>query len=382
MVQELNLWLIGGGLVIGLLFGAVAQRSRFCVLAAVSNWVLMRDLRQAHAYLAAVAVAVVGTATLELTGLVPIAETGFRSGRIDWFGALAGGTLFGFGAVLAGGCAGRLLVRSAEGSLGAVVALVAAGIGGAACAYGVLEPVRVQLHNVFAVGPASGDASIATFLGLSHGWAAALFATACVLAIIATVRRGASVGLLLAGVVVGALVVGGWWISGSLAQDPFEGTVRPVSMTFVGPLAQTTQLVTTGEQRGSGFHLALILGVLGGAVVSALVRRQFRWVGIRPGELVRAVVGGGFVGVGAVFAGGCNIGQGLTGMSTLSISALLAVIGIGTGMRIGLVWLMRAESTQSTLGSRLTKFVQQLRRPFSGTSASLPESTKVVGCCN
>jgi len=83
-----------------------------------------------------------------------------------------------------------------------------------------------------------------------------------------------------------------------------------------------------------------------------------------------------------VFAGGCNIGQGLTGMSTLSISALLAVIGIGTGMRIGLVWLMRAESTQSTLGSRLTKFVQQLRRPFSGTSASLPESTKVVGCCN
>jgi uncharacterized membrane protein YedE/YeeE len=382
MIQELNLWLIGGGLVVGLLFGAVAQRSRFCVLAAVSNWVLMRDLRQAHAYLAAVAIAVAGTATLELTGLVPIAETGFRSGRIDWFGTLAGGTLFGFGAVLAGGCAGRLLVRSAEGSLGAVVALVAAGIGGAACAYGVLEPVRVQLHNALSFGPASGDASIATFLGLSHGWVAVLFATACALAIIATFRRGASIGLLLAGVLVGALVVGGWWVSGSLAQDPFEGTVRPVSMAFVGPVAETTQLIVTGEQRGSGFHLALIVGVLGGAVASALVRRQFRWAGMRPGELMRAVIGGGFIGVGAVFAGGCNIGQGLTGMSTLSMSALLAVMGIVSGMRLGLAWLMRTESAQQVPRSRLADMYQKLRNHFAPGPRSLSDPTKVAGCCN
>ena len=153
-------------------------------------------------------------------------------------------------------------------------------------------------------------------------------------------------------------------------------------MTFVGPMAQATQLIATGEQRGNGFHLALLVGVLGGSVVSALVRRQFRWVGIRAGELARAVVGGGLVGIGAVFAGGCNIGQGLTGMSTLSISALLAVIGIGTGMRIGLVWLMRIESAQSIPSSRLTKATHQVRRLFARTSASFPKSTKVVGCCN
>lgn len=70
---DLNLWLIGGGLGSGLLFGAIVQRSRFCTLAAVSNWVLMRDLRQVHGYLAAVAIAVAGTAVLEFTGLVPVA---------------------------------------------------------------------------------------------------------------------------------------------------------------------------------------------------------------------------------------------------------------------------------------------------------------------
>ena len=32
-----------GGLLIGLVFGVVAQRSSFCTVAAVSNWVLMRD---------------------------------------------------------------------------------------------------------------------------------------------------------------------------------------------------------------------------------------------------------------------------------------------------------------------------------------------------
>ncbi|MEK7759331.1 MAG: YeeE/YedE thiosulfate transporter family protein, partial [Pseudomonadota bacterium] len=111
MTQELNLWLIGGGLGFGVLFGIIVQRSRFCVLAAVSNWVLMRDLRQVHGYLAAVAVAVAGTAVLELTGVVPVAESIYRSARVDWQGALAGGAMFGFGVVLAGGCVGRLLVR-------------------------------------------------------------------------------------------------------------------------------------------------------------------------------------------------------------------------------------------------------------------------------
>jgi hypothetical protein len=65
MLQEMDLWLIGGGLLLGLMLCIVAQRSRFCLMAALSNLVLMRDYRQLHAYLAALTVAILGTGLLE-----------------------------------------------------------------------------------------------------------------------------------------------------------------------------------------------------------------------------------------------------------------------------------------------------------------------------
>ena len=60
-MDDLNLWLVGGGLFLGLLFGVVVQRTQFCMITAVSNVVLMRDFRHAHAYFAALLVAILGT---------------------------------------------------------------------------------------------------------------------------------------------------------------------------------------------------------------------------------------------------------------------------------------------------------------------------------
>ena len=74
-MDDLNLW-FGGGLFLGLLFGIVVQRTQFCMVTAVSNVVLMRDFRHAHAYFAALLVAILGTLFLEAGGLVAISETG------------------------------------------------------------------------------------------------------------------------------------------------------------------------------------------------------------------------------------------------------------------------------------------------------------------
>ena len=108
--------LAGGGLIVGMIFGAVAQHSRFCVVAAVGNLVLIRDYRQLHAYLTALAFALSGTALLELWQWVDIGESGFRRPVLNWLGGLGGGLMFGFGAMLAGGCASRTLIRTAEGN--------------------------------------------------------------------------------------------------------------------------------------------------------------------------------------------------------------------------------------------------------------------------
>lgn len=79
MWEQFNPWLAGGGLGIGIAFGFIAQRSRFCVVAAFSNLVLMRDYRQLHAYLTALGVAVLGTFALEWLELVPHFSLGCKN---------------------------------------------------------------------------------------------------------------------------------------------------------------------------------------------------------------------------------------------------------------------------------------------------------------
>jgi len=348
MMLELNFWLLGSGLILGLLFGLVVQRSRFCTLAALSNWVLMRDLRQVHGYLAALAVAVFGVALLESTDLVPISESIYRSARVDWLGAIAGGVVFGFGMVFAGGCVGRLTVRGAEGSASALCALSAVALGAAVCAYGVLADVRGGIAEATAITLSTGDASLTAMLGMSVWTVPLVVIVTSILIIGSSMRRNASLGLVLAGASVGVLVTIGWFVTGYLTRDEFaEVLQRPASLTFAIPLAQSMHFFLSGNFLGNGFYLALLIGVLGGAFASATVSGAFRWSIPASRELVRVSAGGLLMGVGAVFAGGCNIGQGLTGMSTLSLSALLAVTGMVAGMRFGLAWLLRAETEET-----------------------------------
>jgi len=343
-MQESNLWMIGSGLVIGLLFGIIVQRSRLCTLAAVSNWVLMRDMRQIHGYLAALAVAVLGTALLEISGLVQVSSSIYRSGYVNWLGALAGGMVFGIGTVIAGGCAGRLLVRGAEGSGSALVALSAVAVGSSVCAYGFLVPARTALTEQTAMSASAGDSSLMSMLALPHWFVMIAVVLGCVLVVLPAMRRSESTGMVLAGAGVGALVVAGWFATGYLAHDEFASVVyRPTSMTFAGPLGRCVEYFHSGYFPGNHFYSTLVIGVLGGAFASAVMRGAFRWSMPSGREIVRVSTGGLLMGVGAVFAGGCNIGQGLTGMSTLSLTSLLAFAGILGGMRLGLAWLLREE---------------------------------------
>ena len=126
-MDDLNLWLVGGGLFIGLLFGILVQRTQFCMVTAVSNIVLVRDY---------------------------------------WLVVIGGGLLFGVGSMLAGGCAGRTAVRAAEGNLGALVVLLAFALTAAGGYSGVLEPYRVWLIQNTAVELKAGDSALSTVLGL------------------------------------------------------------------------------------------------------------------------------------------------------------------------------------------------------------------------
>jgi len=353
MEEDWNLWLIGGGFVIGLSLGALVQRSRFCLVAAVSNLALMRDYRQLHAFLAAVVVGTLGTLLLELGDWAPIAQSSYRNANLDWLGAGLGGLAFGFGAMLAGGCAARTLVRAAEGNLGSIIALLGFALGGMAALYGVLEPVHGWLRQQTAVALPGGDGGLGNLVGVP-GWLPQLLIVLAALAGIAVFgRTSRSPGLVAVGAAVGLLVVAGWWVTGYLAQDEFDPKA-PASLSIAGPLARTATYLTSPISPAPSFGIALIPGILLGAAAAALLGREFRWTAPAAGHVGQVLVGGILMGVGAMFAGGCNIGNGLTGVSTCSAEALLALGFIVMGMLLGLSWLSRDEPTSRHSGAVLS----------------------------
>ena len=92
-MEELNTWLVGGGLAVGAVFAILVQRFRFCLVAGTSNLLLIKDHRQAMAFAAALLVAITGTQLLEMMGIVAIADSAYRNSTLDWFGAAVGGKL-------------------------------------------------------------------------------------------------------------------------------------------------------------------------------------------------------------------------------------------------------------------------------------------------
>jgi uncharacterized membrane protein YedE/YeeE len=81
--------------------------------------------------------------------------------------------------------------------------------------------------------------------------------------------------------------------------------------------------------------IMIVVGVVAGSLLSALLRRRWKLEGFEsPRHMLRSMAGGTLMGVGGVLALGCTIGQGLSGLSTLSATSLLAVLGIIVGVRL------------------------------------------------
>lgn len=326
-----------GGLALGAAFGAVSQRSRFCLIAAVSNYALIRDSRQLQAWIAAFAVALLAAQALDSAGVVALGESGYRRGGLDWVGAVAGGIVFGIGGALAGGCAGRTVVNAAAGGVGAMLALAAFSASAWATHFGFLEPLRVRI--ALATAAQVPDLSAAVLLGVPALGLAIALGLAAAAVIVALRAHGAMV---LVGAVVGGLVAAGWWVTGVAAEESF-GELHPESLTYSGPLARAVALVMGQHLAAAAFGVALVGGTMLGAFAAAAVAGDLRWTLPAKGRWRYYVGGGALMGVGATLAGGCNVGIGLTGSSTLSVNAWLAAASIVVGIRLGLALLERTE---------------------------------------
>ncbi|MFN4116150.1 MAG: YeeE/YedE family protein [Inhella sp.] len=349
-LASLRQLLLGLAFVFSAGLGAIAQRTHFCVMGAVSDVVLMQDWTRARMWALAVAVAVAGFALLG----IPASQTLYGGSQLRWASLLLGGLLFGAGMVLASGCGAKTLVRLGSGNLKALVVLLVMGLSAFMTLRGLTAVWRDASVDKLQIG-LTGPQDLASLSGLPL---VVVVAAALLLLLLFALRGAKDLSFWLGGIGTGLLVVAMWWLTGQLgfvAEHPetleasFLATAqnRPEAFSFVAPSAGLLDWLLFFSDRSKRLDIGVValLGVIAGAAASALLRGEFRWEGFRQtDDLVLHLMGAVLMGVGGVTALGCTFGQGLSGLSTLSLGSLLAAAGIVAGAWLALRWqLWRAD---------------------------------------
>ena len=370
------------GLVLGTVLGYVMQRGRFCVTGMLRDIFTLKTWRGFVALLVVIAVHAVGLAALTSLGAITPEVDDFAP-----FAVVIGGFLLGVGIVLAGGCASGTWYRSGEGLVGSWIALLTYGLSAAAMKAGALQGINSALREYTV--PLT---TIQQSLGVST-WALALplaLLTAFLVAKFVRVEaaqpkiaqlaaKKTGLAHLLAekpwhvyttGAIVGVLGVIAWPLSAATGRNDGLGITTPSS--------DLVRFVTTGDATRINWGALLVLGILIGSYLAAKLSGEFR-VRVPSGtQSVRSVAGGVLMGVGAAWAGGCTVGNGMVQTSLFSYQGWVALLFIALGVGFAAkLWLKPAEpiNSQDPDGYTLSPFTADATRAASvGDLAVVPDA--------
>lgn len=361
-INSLTQQVLWSGFALAFVFGALAQRTHFCTMGAIADIVNMGDWARMRMWVLAIAVAILGFNTMVYLGWVEAGKSIYAAPRLLWLSYIVGGLMFGFGMVLASGCGNKTLVRIGAGNLKSLVVFVVMGVAAFATLRGITAVARVNTVDTVALALPSGQdlpSLLAGALGQSPRQAALVLGLLLGSALLAWVlaraegRRGE---VLAGGLGSGLVIVGIWWVSGVLGhvaehpetlEEAFLGGSahqRMEALSFVAPFAGTLDWLMFFSDKSKVLTLGVVavLGVIAGSAVCALATRSFRWEAFRGVEdTANHLVGAVLMGVGGVVAMGCTVGQGLSGVSTLSLGSFIALAAIVAGAVLALryqVW--------------------------------------------
>ncbi|MDH3667535.1 MAG: YeeE/YedE family protein [Paracoccaceae bacterium] len=335
------------GLAGGVMLGLAARVGRFCSMGAVEDAVYGADMGRMRMMAMAAAVAIAGTYVLLSVGAFDPNDT--RYFRVAWspIGSIVGGLLFGTGMALVGTCGFGSLARAGGGDLRGLVMVPVIGITAYATIAGPLAPLRLWIVPVVPIEDGTFDHGIAQLtasrLSVSEFVPAAIAAMALAgWALLDARFRGLS-GHLVWSVIAGAAIVLAWFATSRIAATSFD-QIETESYTFIAPLGQSILYLMTSGAGDLDFPLGAVAGVVLGAAIGSFFKDEFRWEACDDArELGRQMMGAAMMGVGGVLAAGCTIGQGLSALSLLSLSAPVAIVSILVGARIGLYLLVEAK---------------------------------------
>ena len=364
VVHVVSLWGFG----IAVAFGMIANKTQFCTMGALSDWVNFGSLTRFRAWLLAMAVAIALSQAMQLMGWIDLSTAIYRTPNFGWLGNSVGGLLFGIGMTLGSGCGQRTLVRVGGGNLKSLVVLLVLGITAYMTLRGLLAVVRIEVFQRTNLDLASygltdqGLPALFAHMFGTEPWAVTVtVSTLVVLTLLWFVFKDgafrASGGNMLVGAALGLLVASAWYVTGVIGFDDFE-PVPFESVTFIAPVGNAVNYLMTWTGSTIGFGVAVVFGILCGSLFYALASGGFRIETFSDrADMINHLMAGVLMGFGGVLALGCTVGQGVAGISTLSMGAVLATgaIMLGSVLTTKMQYHMLDESFSKSLRRSLVE---------------------------
>lgn len=376
---------------VAFIMGAVVNKTNFCTMGAVSDSVNMGDNNRMRAWFLAITIAMIGIIVMEYTGVLNVNSSfpPYRATQLIWAENILGGIVFGVGMTLASGCGNKTLIRAGAGNLKSIVVLLIIGVIAfymvnpfpnsdqtlmSLLFYDWIRPLAIDLKTPQDIGSMIDPAN-AVAMRLYIGGAIALV---MLIIIFKSAEFRRSFDDLLSGVVVGLCVLAGWYISGALVSIDADGemmnlagyaqnwdmlsdteagkpaeirSLGPQSFTFINPIGQAYGYATRDfANKFLTFGLMAFGGVIAGSFIWSLIARSFRFEWFASfRDFLNHVIGAVLMGFGGILAVGCTIGQGITGVSTLAVGSMLALVSIIFGsaltMKIQLYKMMYEDAS-------------------------------------
>ena len=312
-------------LILGLLFGAIAQKNQFCFSGSIKDYILTGSTKRFACIIMAMMIAIISTYFISIFNEIDLKQSIYFKDNINYFYIIVGSILFGVGMMIADGCSSRHLVKLAQGDIKSLITILFIAIFAYASTKGILYHTLLRFSsNEFLIKISSNIPNIQLNIYI------VIFVLALLL--LFSIKKVKRLIYLTDGIAIGLLISFGWYITAILGQESVQREISLSSITFVYPTAQALELFTYYNINYLTFGISIIIGVLSGAFIMSKFNKKYSF-GCTSNlgdthKVKNNMIGGAMMGIGGVMAIGCTVGQGLTGLSTLALASVVSIICI------------------------------------------------------
>jgi len=345
---------------IGFLFGFFLEKADLCGASAFSEVLLVKDGKKLWGLWIIIVVSMLVFSSLSFMGLIKL-----NPKPLLWASYLVGGILFGVGIVLAGGCVSGCLFKTGQGNINSMAGLIGIPIGVAAVEYGPLSASAKYLKQFMIQNANGGPVTLSSVTGLPFGLLAMIFGILTLLAAWRLKQHASKTAPLKenermpffqrcltkpwkpwqAGIAIGILGGLAYLSSAATGRNYPLGVTHGVlhaellatdaPLTFVYKPSTSSQSkapkkinaeLSPNAAPSKKVSLWLIFEVVAlvlGAFFSAKLSGKIQFLPRPPDQTVIAFLGGILLGIGAAIAGGCVVGNIMSGLALMSVGNML-----------------------------------------------------------